>query len=447
MMLLISALFITACTKTYLDKKPDQALVVPQTLQDLQALLDNTGVMNTNMPSLQEVSSDDYYITSTAYNSLTVLMYKNAYTWNKDIYAGSPDVLDWNNRYKQIFYSNVVLEGLAKMNATEKASAQFAAEKGSALFYRGFALYQLAQLFCKPYNAVTAASDLGVPVRTSSDINRKSSRATVAQAYTQIIADLKESLNFLPQTVNIKTRPNLTAANGLLARVYLSMNDHANALKYADAALKQYSTLLDYNKISTTSSLSFARYNDEVIFLSTLISTSMSNVSRLLIDTTLYKCYTPGDLRLKLFFKAAAGGNTYKGSYSGSSTFFNGVATDELYLIRAECYAMQNDKAAALADLNKLMATRWKTGTFVPYSATSANDALSMILLERRKELLFRGLRWTDLRRLNMENGRETVLKRNINGAVYTFPPNNERYVLPIPDLVIQLSGIQQNPR
>ena len=173
----------------------------------------------------------------------------------------------------------------------------------------------------------------------------------------------------------------------------------------------------------------------------------MSNVSRLIIDTILYKTYNTNDLRLQLFFKVSSGVNTYKGSYGGSSTFFNGLTTDELYLIRAECYARLNNKDAALSDLNALLVKRWKTGTFVPYTAASADEALKVILHERRKELIYRGLRWMDLRRLNQDSRFAAILQRNLNGIIYTLPPNDPKYVLPIPDLVIQLSGIEQNAR
>jgi len=73
-------------------------------------------------------------------------------------------------------------------------------------------------------------------------------------------------------------------------------------------------------------------------------------------------------------------------------------------------------------------------------------EALDTILVERRKELAFRGLRWSDLRRLNKE-GWGIMLNRNLNGVPYTLPPNSELYTLPIPPDVIQLSGIMQNPR
>jgi hypothetical protein len=67
-------------------------------------------------------------------------------------------------------------------------------------------------------------------------------------------------------------------------------------------------------------------------------------------------------------------------------------------------------------------------------------------LLERRRELLFRGLRFTDLLRLNKE-GYQIALLRNLNGQQYALPPNSPLYVLPIPPDEIALTGEEQNPR
>ena len=77
------------------------------------------------------------------------------------------------------------------------------------------------------------------------------------------------------------------------------------------------------------------------------------------------------------------------------------------------------------------------------WMAGCAND-----LIERRKELLYRGLRWTDLRRLNKETGRQTLLQRTIAGQSYSLPASDPRYTLLIPDNVISFNpGMHQNPR
>jgi hypothetical protein len=155
-----------------------------------------------------------------------------------------------------------------------------------------------------------------------------------------------------------------------------------------------------------------------------------------------------------MFYKASgtSGQQTFIGTYTGGTTgggiskAFGGIATDEVYLTRAECYARTGNVASAMSDLNKLMLARWKTGTFVPFTAANAGDALAMILMERRKETPFRGLRWLDLRRLNSE-GANITLTRNINGQQYTLPPNDPRYALSIPTDIIALTGMAQNER
>jgi hypothetical protein len=100
-----------------------------------------------------------------------------------------------------------------------------------------------------------------------------------------------------------------------------------------------------------------------------------------------------------------------------------------------------------MADLNALLIKRWKTGTFIPFTATNADDALAKILDERRKELVLRGTRWMDLRRLNKDSRFAKTVLRKLYGITYLLPPNDNRYTFYIPQSVIDISGIQQNQR
>jgi hypothetical protein len=122
------------------------------------------------------------------------------------------------------------------------------------------------------------------------------------------------------------------------------------------------------------------------------------------------------------------------------------LATDEIYIIRAECYARAGNTTAAMADLNYLLQNRW-SGSFVPFTAATPDIALSIILKERRKELLFRALRWTDLRRLNKDPRFAVTLTRIVNNQTYTLPPNDLRYTFLIPDVILSRANMPQNPR
>jgi hypothetical protein len=100
-----------------------------------------------------------------------------------------------------------------------------------------------------------------------------------------------------------------------------------------------------------------------------------------------------------------------------------------------------------MADLNTLLSNRWNS-SFVPRTAANAAEALAIILTERRKELPFRGTRWTDLRRLNKDSRFAKTLIRPMNTISYTpLAPGDVRYTLLIPQAAIDLGGITQNVR
>ena len=128
---------------------------------------------------------------------------------------------------------------------------------------------------------------------------------------------------------------------------------------------------------------------------------------------------------------------------------FGGIATDEVYLIRAECAARTNKISEAVDDINTLLSHRYATGTYVPYPANlTADAALSLILQERKKELCFRSeIRWGDLRRLGQDSRTAVTLTRILNGVHYALSPNDKRYAFLLPISVVQLTGIPQNPR
>lgn len=457
-MILIGILFIcffSSCKK-YLDLKPLQTMVVPQTTADLQALLDNNVFMNVQTPDIAEALSDDYYIETSTYQTLSGndVYFDDItnYIWDKN--AMSLD--SWRVPYEgPIYYSNIVLDYIGSIPANESDKEQLT---GSALFYRSFAFNQLAQIYCRPYSS-DAVTDLGIVLRLSSNINVISKRSTVQETYAQIISDLNKAAILLPEKTPFTTRPNKAAALGLLARVYLEMRDYKNAGKLADSCLKKNSTILDYNTLFPIKNPPIQWTNPEVIYFNQAYTSlgALWGATYGRIDSILYQSYETNDLRKTILFKSntgsSAGTYAFNGSYtsgfkSGSNFdgIFDGLASDEILLIRAECFARAGNVGSAMNDLNALLIKRYKSGTFTPLTAANPDEAVNKILTERRKELLYRTLRWSDLRRLNID-GANITLTRNINNVIYTLPPNDPRWILLIPSEVINRSNIQQNPR
>jgi len=456
----LALLAAAGCKKTFLDSKPDNGLIVPATLPELQAMLDNDTYMNGDIrggiggpvPGLLIEGCDDYYAQDVYYDTYTQYL-KNVYVWSAaDPYGGEPALLDWSIPYRAVFYANEVLGGLSKISTGGNNEAALDNAEGSALFYRAYTFYMVAQAFGQPYSNATAGSDWGIPLKLTADISDKIERATVAETYARILQDTKQAVPLLPVTPLYKTRASKPAAYALLARVYQTMQDYDNALLYADSALQLQNSLLDFNTLDASVTYPFAALNGEVLIAYAVQNNpnKLMHSSRAIIDSTLYFSYAPDDLRKQLFFKAGAYLNTavFRGSYNGNPYPFAGIATDEVYLIRAECYARKSNMAAALQDLNTLLKTRWRAGTYTLRTIANTPDPLATILTERRKELVMRGLRWTDLRRLNMDPRFAVTLTRYIDGQTYTLPPNDARYTWPIPQSVISFNpGMPQNPR
>jgi hypothetical protein len=396
------------------------------------------------------VADGDYFVNDAIYNSLSVPEEKSAYIWaaTGDFYGGRVSN-DWSIPYSRILQCNIILDGLAKIEPVASDQGAYNNAKASALFYRSFDFFNLSQIYCKPYSSGSAAADLGLPLRLTSNINQDVKRSSLQQTYDQIIEDLKQAAPLLPLSPLYLTRPSQIALYALLSRVYLSQENYTAALEYANLCLSVKNDLLNFNELAASASAPITYFNKEVIFHAQLSSWSSFNVARRIISPELYSLYTDNnDLRKSIYFFTNAGNLTFKGNYTGSrSANFGGIATDEIYLIRAECQARAGNTAAAMQDLNMLLKTRWKTGTYADKTAASAEAALSLILTERRKELCFRNLRWSDLRRLNKDTRFQVTLTRMVNGQTYTLEPNLPQYVFPLDPIEITTGGLEQNPR
>lgn len=429
------------CDSGFLDKKPQKSLLVPTTLTDMQALLDNSRDLMNVSPYLNVITDGEFRLLDAGLNSVARVV-QNAYVWSSEPPATQGD---WDLPYKQVFYCNVVLDGLSKM--TDQASTdEYKRIRGDALFFRGLAFFNLVQLFSVPYVSASANTQLGIPLPLSSDVNLKMPRASLKATYEQVLKDLLEAAPLVSARPLYLTRPSKAALQGLLARVYLLMGEYVLAGQYADAALALQNSLLDYNTVSTQSAISFplplSTVNPEVLFYSRANTSFLGNAS-VFADSTLYKAYAENDLRKKIYFTSAL---KYKGSYTGTANPFQGLSTDELYLIKAECLARSGAASEALKTLDVLLQKRWVTGKYQPLAAVSAQQALEIIIGERRKELVGRGLWWQDLRRLSGDPRFHFTLKRVSSGNSYELQPGDKGYVFKIPLDELAGNPMEQNP-
>lgn len=439
---LLCIVSLCSCHREYLEAKPDRSLMVPTKLEDLGALLNNSrGVMN--IAGFHTLLTDgDYRIDDNDVPLLSESMRIN-YLWSDET---TPIIGDWDYGYRQVFYSNVVLEGLSKIT-TIKDSARIKELKGQALFYRAWAVFLTTQTFAGNYNPETASQTLGVPYPLSPDVNLPVIRLSLQENFDRILADLEAAVSLLPPKSQFLTQPSKVSVYALQARVLLVMGEYKNALKAAESALGIQSDLIDYNTITPSTAirtfpLPLVVRNPEILFY-TIGNTSLITGNNVFADTSLYKLYATNDLRKKYFFSSEM---NYIGSYTGGGTPFAGLATDEVHLIKAECLVRTDEISEALTTLNLLLSKRLEQKTFKEITDKNRSELLKLILLERRKQLTARGITWMDLKRLNSEPDHQRTLLRTVNGKQLVLEPGNKRYNLKLPLDEVQNSGIEQNP-
>lgn len=436
--ILLITLGCFSCGDGFLDIKPSSSTVVPTSLDDFQQLLDRVALKSA--PELLEILADDYYLLDPYWKSMSNVIFKNSHIWADDIYETEEnEIYGWNSLYEQIFYANVVLDGIKNIDLTTKNQVYFNHVKGSGLFVRAMALHYLLQLYAPAYHPLNSLSDLGVPIPLVSDVNEKVSRASVAVCYKRIVDDLNESIPLLRDEVDFG-RPSKSASYALLARVYLMMGNYEQALAASKSSLLLYNELNDLNN----SSIRDYKKSMYLTYLSpgTLIQNYANNT---LINESLYSSYDINDRRKTFYFKQNNLGLATKRDSHGLTVYsFSGLDTDEQYLIKAECEAQLDQTDDAMRSLNYLL--KHMFSNYTDKTVTNREEALELIRQERRKQLVFRGMRWSDLKRYNRD-GANIKLTRVLGDKTYTLPPNSPKWQMPIPTNEIKTSGIQQNNR
>lgn len=160
----------------------------------------------------------------------------------------------------------------------------------------------------------------------------------------------------------------------------------------------------------------------------------------------IYSQYQEGDLRKNLFFDTRDINRiSFKGSYNGSIyNIFNGIATDEMYLILAESQIHMGKLVEALEVLNTLKIHRWDKEKIEPFSTVDKEECLDIIKAERFKQLFFRGQRISDCRRWSrIDQG--IVLHRVIGDMRIPFDFSKTEMVWNIPDQVLNQVDLPQN--
>jgi starch-binding outer membrane protein, SusD/RagB family len=367
----------------------------------------------------------------------------------------------WSQAYYTINLCNLFLDGMAAKGSAVVGTALSNNYLGEARLIRALSYYSLLQLYARPF-ADGSGSKPGLPLRLTgikgsgySDL----ARSTVSVIYNQILNDLNFAETNLPLT-NASAELNTTRAHrntaiALKTRVYLTMQNYAAVILEANKIVAQ-----SVAPFSATSGVAhalqpvittvFTTYNTtESIFslpMSTVAGDNPGTQNQLgfyfvrngsTLGSAEYSLNPSGILgnpnwgaadvrKTALVFTNAATSKKYVSKYPGASPYTDYppvIRYAEVLLNLAEALARSNAgvDARALALVN---AVRQRSDPATTVVATTQQQLIDAILLERRIELLGEGLRNNDLMRLL-----QTIPAK---GSVAAKSPTETGYIWPI---------------
>lgn len=420
------------------------------------------------------------------------------FAWQQDIGVNydeslsNDDAATWDCLYAHINVVNTILDEIQDLpHTSDKDLADWLRVQGEAHFLRAQYYFTLVNLYGNVYTPSTAATSLGVPLKLVPGIEFEFTRATVAEVYAQINADLEQAAAFLTQSPqkeeHLLHRASIEAVNLLWSRVLLHQQRWAEA---AHKALEVVGTKT-FNLAAISSLQPNAPFltesNPEVIF-----SQGSNNLAPMEVLTArngdycvsrdLYCLYDTLDVRRACFF----------GEYGESS----GIQNDSVYLhykyqrgnalrshisdyymLRLSEAYLNAAEALALASLagqttdepdpqmranqllNTLRSQRIPNYTSEQWTGT---ELVQKVREERRRELCFEGHRWFDLRRYAVCEpcpwAKDIVHDFGVCGdyvgvmyrRIIVLPAGSPNYTLAIPKSVLKFfteHPMETNPR
>lgn len=424
----LSAVFLVLLTlsscKKYLDIEP-VGKVIPTTAEDFRALLVTTYNGFPAHRGTLALRTDELNINENVYEYPG---FRDIYKWNDNTPDAATLSFPYLAFYSTIFYANEVIDQVEKRAGVNPVTAQM---KGEAYLLRAYSHFELLNLYAKPYQKATAATDRGVVLALKMDLEQNFVPATVEAGYAQVLADITEGKKWL-NTDNFATGKNYRfttrAALALEARVYEYKGEWAASLAAAQKALQMNSDLEDLNV--TTSLLPASFYSKEsVLALERPYATNIFNVSS--ISAHLLGIYDQtNDLRFARYYTKNSSG--YVGVKGTSDDYTVSFRNGELYLIQAETALQSGNNGLALQSLLALKAKRLKPAYFetekTRLTALSKDNLLQEIIKERERELALEGHRWYDLRRYG-----QPAIQHTAEGTTYTLQQNDPKYTLKFP--------------
>ena len=441
-------LFLPACKKDFINLTPYDQIPFAQAItneNDMQAAVNgiysnmrSSNLYGRTLPLVGDLMADNAYISVQNSNRYLPEYNFTEVNGNATDYSNT-----WISGYSAILRANQVI------NSSLTTTANVNQLKGEALTLRALIYFNLVNYYARPYTQ--DPNNAGIPIVLTYNPSAKPARAKVSEVYAQIEKDLNDAFGLMTNISKNSSYVTKYVARALLSRVEL-FKGNWDAAKTAALdvvtnggyTLVPAANLVAYWKnpapISTKVETIFEISADNVNNNGTNALAyfyDQSGYGDALASDDLYNQYSTTDARRNLFITGTRANQTVRIANKYPNTTNTSDKDDskvirysEVILTLAEAYYRLGDEANATLYLNMLVKQR--DPSFAGYS-DSGPALLEDIILERRKELAFEGMRYLDLQRLNRDVVRVNI-NNNYNGITpLMIPFTNPKRIWPIP--------------
>jgi hypothetical protein len=457
---IVTIVLIQSCSSDLLDITPEATKVSSQFYKDaaqieqginaVYATLQYSGQYQLALPTIGEIPSDNTYDEVPANDSFTYGEF--------DFFTIQPNntlIADaWKDNYVGIQQANIILNRIDAIG--DMSQALKTTRIGEMKFLRALMYFNLVRIF----------GDVPLVTKETTNVNEYfgQPRTPSAEVYTFIENELKEAVAILPVTTTQKGRVTKGAALGILGKVLITQNKHAEALPYLNQIESLgYTLQTDVNKIFDVTNKNNPEIIFDVQFASGINGNSEGSSAFQMFSPSgsvsgakghnlptkeIYNLYSAADTRRSAYIGLTANGIPFsKKLVKTSNTIVDGgsnfvvLRLAEVDLLLAESYAKTNDLQNSNLYLNKI-----KSRAGIPTVNLASQQALlDEIDKERRLELIGEGHRWFDL----VRTGRAVAVLTNhftVTPGYSTAKIDQHNLLMPVPQSQINTDpAIKQN--
>ncbi|MBQ8867195.1 MAG: RagB/SusD family nutrient uptake outer membrane protein [Bacteroidaceae bacterium] len=352
----------------------------------------------------------------------------------------------YNNIYKYVNYMNTVISKMEQATGDEYKKTTLVAE---ARIMRAWLHFLATVIHAPQYDASTAATDGGVAYVTSVDVAEQKSKLSLAATYQMILDDCNDQvIALLPQDRGDQfMRGDRAWGNAVRAMVLFQMKRYAEALPYAEEAIRLRPHIFDRSVIKETGEwIQGAESANNFLYIG---GTARVCPTMTMLSVEAGNMFEAGDYVINYesvgwsldygkMFSGLEGVRMFMGW--GTCCNVYGLTSEQLHYVAAECLIRTKRIDEGMALVNAVR--QFRVENCQPFSARSEQEAMSLLQQAKFVEQFGTPFNFFDRKRWNTEQDyRKDVVHRLGSLGTFTLKPHSPLWVMPFP-----VNTVRYNP-